>query len=131
MKALLILVALGLLLVPLGATAQEVGKVYRIGLLSPYASAENVSWHQAFRRGLRYLGWVEGQNITIESRNANGRTERLPGLVADLVGLKVDLPHPTARGLDARRALGREDVADDRGSIEEGARSQVEDSAGG
>jgi hypothetical protein len=48
----------------LAAEAQDAGKVYRIGLLSPYSSAESVSWHRAFRRGLRDLGWIEGQNIT-------------------------------------------------------------------
>jgi hypothetical protein len=75
----------------LAAEAQDAGKVYRIGLLSPYSSAESVSWHRAFRRGLCDLGWIEGQNITIEPRYANGRNDRLPELVADLVGLKVDI----------------------------------------
>jgi putative tryptophan/tyrosine transport system substrate-binding protein len=78
-------------LAALAAEAQEAGKVYRIGLLSPYSSAESPSWHRAFRRGLRDLGWIDGQNITIEPRYANGRNDRLPGLVADLVGLKVDI----------------------------------------
>jgi putative ABC transport system substrate-binding protein len=86
-----LLTSLASLAAPLAAEAQEAGKVYRIGLLSPYSSAESVSWHQAFRRGLRDLGWIEGQNITIEPRYANGRNDRLPGLVADLVGLKVDI----------------------------------------
>ena len=48
-------------------------------------------WHQAFRLGLRDLGWVEGKNISIEYRYAEGRSDRLPELAADLVRLKVDV----------------------------------------
>jgi putative ABC transport system substrate-binding protein len=86
-----LLTSLGAFAALLAAEAQDAGKVYRIGLLSPYSSAESVSWHRAFRRGLRDLGWIEGQNITIEPRYANGRNDRLPELVAELVGLKVDI----------------------------------------
>ena len=49
------------------------------------------SWHQAFRLGLRDLGWIEGKNISIEYRYAEGRSDRLPDLAADLVRLKVDV----------------------------------------
>src|SRR5713101_8510826 len=82
---------LGLLAVPL-AEAQQAGKVYRVGILTNKASdpAEARLW-QAFRSGLRERGWIEGQNILIEFRAAEGNTARLPALAADLVRLKVDL----------------------------------------
>jgi putative ABC transport system substrate-binding protein len=71
--------------------AQAPAKVRRIGLLSPYSPSDTALWHQAFRLGLRDLGWVEGKNISIEYRYAEGRGDRLPDLAADLVRLKVDL----------------------------------------
>src|SRR6266849_5596489 len=82
---------LGLLAVPL-AEAQQAGKVYRVGILTNKASdpAEAHLW-QAFRLGLRERGWIEGRNILIEYRWAEGNFARLPGLAADLVRLKVDL----------------------------------------
>src|SRR5258706_3155903 len=74
------------------AEAQQPGKVYRVGILTNKASdpAEARLW-QAFRSGLRERGWIEGQNILIEFRAAEGNTARLPELAADLVRLKVDL----------------------------------------
>ena len=80
-----------LLTAPL-AEAQQPGKVYRVGILTNKASdpAEARLW-QAFRSGLRERGWIEGQNILIEFRAAEGNTARLPELAADLVRLKVDL----------------------------------------
>jgi putative tryptophan/tyrosine transport system substrate-binding protein len=62
-----------------------------IGLLSPFSRADSEVWHQAFRQGLRDLGWVEGANIRIEYRYADGQDKRLPELVADLISLKVDI----------------------------------------
>ncbi len=73
------------------AGAQQPGKVPRIGLLSPFSPSATASWHQAFRQGLRDLGWVEGKNISIEYRYAEGKSDRLPDLAADLVRLKVDI----------------------------------------
>jgi putative ABC transport system substrate-binding protein len=83
---------LSLLVAPLVAEAQQQGKVYRVGILTNNASdpAEARLW-QAFRSGLRERGWIEGQNILIEFRAAEGTTARLPELAADLVRLKVDL----------------------------------------
>ena len=74
------------------AEAQQAGKVYRIGYLrvgkgSPTAAPDNI----AFRQGLRELGYVEGQNLVIEYRYAEGKKERLPDLAAELVRLKVDV----------------------------------------
>jgi putative ABC transport system substrate-binding protein len=74
----------GLLAAPLAAEAQQAGKVYRVGILTNKASdpAEARLW-QAFRSGLRERGWIEGQNILIEFRAAEGNTARLPQLAAD------------------------------------------------
>ena len=81
----------GLLAAPFAAEAQQAGKVYRIGYLSAPTreSVEHVL--QAFLRALRELGWVEGQNLIIEYRWAEGKIERLPALAAELVQRKVDL----------------------------------------
>src|SRR3979411_1571292 len=80
----------GLLAAPLPAPAQQAGKVYRIGYLSG-GSSTLTHLIDAFRQGLRELGWVEGQNIVIDYRFAEGRFDRLPDLAAELVRLKVDL----------------------------------------
>src|SRR5262245_28636972 len=73
------------------AEAQQTGKVFRIGLLDPTtASGSAVSW-EALRQELSKLGWIEGKNIAIEYRYAEGKVERLPELAAELVRLKVDL----------------------------------------
>ncbi len=91
-RAFLGSVAGGLLTAPVGTEAQQPGKVYRVGILTNKASdpAEARLW-QAFRSGLRERGWIEGQNILIEFRAAEGNTARLPELAAELVRLKVDL----------------------------------------
>ena len=77
---------------PLAAEGQQAGKVYRVGVLGEKASdaAEARLW-QAFRLGLRERGWIEGGNILIEHRWAEGNAARLPELAADLVRLKMDL----------------------------------------
>ena len=97
----------GFLAAPLAASAQPAGKVYRIGYLSTgSASATYVRPLEALRQGLRELGWVEGRNIVIEYRYAEGRIDRLPGLAEELVRLKVDLivASPTPSALAARDA---------------------------
>ena len=76
---------------PLKADAQQVGKVYRIGYLSTPTRESVENGLQAFLRKLRELGWVEGQNLIIEYRWAEGNVERLPELAAELVRLKVDV----------------------------------------
>src|SRR5712692_4875668 len=85
-------IAGGLLAAPLAAEAQQAGKVYRIGILGEKGSdpSEARLW-QAFRLGLRERGWIEGENILIESRWVEGNSARLPELAAELVRLKVDL----------------------------------------
>ncbi len=87
----LLTLAIGLLAAPLAADAQQPAKIRQIGLLSPFSPAGAARWHQAFRQGLHDLGWVEGKNISIEYRYAEGRADRLPDLAADLVRLKVDI----------------------------------------
>jgi putative ABC transport system substrate-binding protein len=74
----------GLLATPLAAEAQQAGKVPRIGMLLafPPEHPQAREWSNAFREGLRELGYVEGQNVVIESRSAQGRFERLPDLLA-------------------------------------------------
>jgi putative ABC transport system substrate-binding protein len=71
--------------------AQRTGRTARIGYLSGVSAAGNPHYPEAFRRGLRELGWVEGGNVTIEYRFADGRPERLPELARDLVRSKVDV----------------------------------------
>jgi putative ABC transport system substrate-binding protein len=81
----------GLLAAPLVAEAQQASKVHRIGLLAPSDAHAGTPYVEAFRQGLRELGWVEGNNCVIEYRWADGRLERLPALAADLVRLHVDV----------------------------------------
>ncbi len=80
-----------LLASPLAAEAQRAGKVTRIGALEPTSMALNAANLDAFRQGLRELGYVEGQNFVVEYRSADGRSERFPDLAAELVRLKVDV----------------------------------------
>jgi len=76
---------------PRAAMAQQAGKVYRIGYLSAPSRASVEQVLQAFLRALRELGLIEGQNLIIEYRWAEGKIERLPDLAAELVRQKVDL----------------------------------------
>ena len=73
------------------ASAQQPTKIPRIGYLTAVSASTNSARTEAFREGLRELGYVEGKNIDIEWRYAEGKLDRLPALVAELVRLKVDL----------------------------------------
>src|SRR6266566_6935758 len=88
-----IVLVLALLAAPLGAGAQQAGKVYRIGYLSPVSLVLQTQSGvlEAFRQGMRELGYIEGQNIVIEYRYAEGRDDRLADLAAELVRLKMDV----------------------------------------
>ena len=86
----------------LAVEAQQAGKVYRIGMLEALPAARNAENLDALRRGLRDRGYVEGRNLVIEYRSADGRAERFPDLAAELVRLNVDLI--VARGTPAARA---------------------------
>jgi putative ABC transport system substrate-binding protein len=76
---------------PLAAEAQQPAKVPRIGFLTTPSPTAAAYYLEAFREGLRELGYVEGKTIAIEYRFAEGRPERLPALAAELVRLKVDV----------------------------------------
>ena len=75
---------------PLAARAQQPAKLPRIGILWLNPLAASGQFVDAFRQGLRELGYVEGQNMTIEFRTAEGKMERLPDLAAELVRIPVD-----------------------------------------
>jgi putative ABC transport system substrate-binding protein len=78
---------------PLAAQAQQTGKIYRIGILAniPLADPEGAPLWGAFIQGLQGLGYVEGQNVTIEWRVSGGKYERLHDLAAELVSRNVDV----------------------------------------
>jgi putative tryptophan/tyrosine transport system substrate-binding protein len=76
---------------PLTGRAQQVGRIYRIGILEPIPAARNAANLNALRKGLRELGYTEEQNLVIEYRSADGRAERFPDLASELVRLNVDL----------------------------------------
>jgi ABC-type uncharacterized transport system substrate-binding protein len=83
----------GLLAGPLAAGAQPPGRIWRIGYLSLVSErlVQYRPWVAAFRDGLRRLGYVEGENVTIEQRYSAGQVERLPALTAELVRLRADV----------------------------------------
>ena len=92
-RRFLLTAMVGVLAESVSVGAQQTGKIYRIGYLA-------VGWGsgtayrrplEAFQQGLRELGYVEGQNIVLEYRSAEGRYERLPTLAAELVALPVDV----------------------------------------
>ncbi len=89
--ALPCIIALGLFAAPFAAGAQQPAKVPRIGYLSPVTPTTDPPLVDAFRQGLRELGYLEGQNLAIEYRWAAGRPERLPDLATELVRLRVDV----------------------------------------
>ena len=75
----------------LPADAQQAGKVPRIGFLSNTFQFADSARYEAFRQGLRELGYVGGKNIVIEYRSSEGKSDRLPALAAELVRLKIDV----------------------------------------
>lgn len=83
--------ATAILVAPLTADAQQPAKVPRIGFLGNSTAALEANLVGPFREGLRDLGYVEGRNILIEYRWAEGQYERFPALIAELIALKVDV----------------------------------------
>ena len=81
----------GLLAAPLAAWAQQVKKPWRIGYLSGGSSPVMAPYVAAFREGLRNRGLIEGENIVVEYRWADGNNEKLPSLAGELVAMKIDL----------------------------------------
>ena len=101
--ALVAVLAVSLVAAPLAAEAQQATKVTPIGYLSFPSLSANTARIEAFRQGLRELGYVEGKNIVIEWRSADGKVDRLPALAAELVRLKVAVI-VTSGGALTRRA---------------------------
>ncbi len=111
--------ALGLLTSPLAAEAQQSGKVYRVGFLGNSTAALEANLVGPFREGLRDLGYVEGRNILIEYRWAEGEYARFPALIAELVALQVgnevsinELSTKTGEGKKARVCLKCKELID-------------------
>jgi putative tryptophan/tyrosine transport system substrate-binding protein len=108
--ALLVLLPVAVLLVPLAGDAPRAATIPRIGLLFPTSPSDprTARFLEAFRQGLRELGYAEGQNIAIESRFAEGKWDQLPGLAAELVRDKVDVivTYTTPATQAAKRATG-------------------------
>ena len=106
----LVALALAALSAALATDAQEYkpGRTARIGRLSPLSAEADVPNLEAFRKGLRDLGWVEGRSFTIESRFADGKLDRLPGLAEELVRQRVDvmLTGSSPGALAAKRVTG-------------------------
>jgi putative ABC transport system substrate-binding protein len=103
-----LVVAVFILAAPLAADAQPAGAVHRIGYLTSGSATATPRTVEAFRQGLGELGWVEGQNIVIDYRFAEGRFDRLPDLAAELVRLKVEIivAGPTPPAVAAKNATG-------------------------
>ena len=108
--ALLVLLPVAVLLVPLAGEAQHAATIPRIGLLFPTSLSDprTPRFLEAFRQGLRELGYAEGQNIAMESRFAEGKWDQLPSLAAELVRLKVDVivTYTTPATQAAKQATG-------------------------
>jgi putative ABC transport system substrate-binding protein len=92
-RAFIVTLAGGLLAAPLAAAAQEARGVPRVGVVIPATREELAAGGplESFKRGLRALGWVEGQTVLIEARYADGRADRIPGLAMELARLKVNV----------------------------------------
>jgi ABC-type uncharacterized transport system substrate-binding protein len=91
-RRLVVFVCLPLtVLLPTAPEALQTGKIFRIGFLDNSTAAGFAVFLEAFRQELSKLGWIEGKNITIEYRFADQQLDRLPGLAAELVRLKVDV----------------------------------------
>jgi hypothetical protein len=83
--------ALGMLAAPLAGDAQPAGTVYRVGFLGTVVNPQTTQFISAFTHGLREHGYIDGQNLRIERRYSEGKTERFPDLIAELVRLPVDV----------------------------------------
>jgi putative tryptophan/tyrosine transport system substrate-binding protein len=99
-------IASGLIAAPLASEAQPAGKVWRIGSSRLAPSPVNRHFLDAFRQGLAELGYIEGQQIAIEDRWAEGRADAFPGLLAEVIRLKADVIVVTSGngGVAAKRA---------------------------
>ena len=103
---LTVLLTITLLAGSLAAEAQQTGKVFRVVFLTAYSGSADTPLFDSFRQGMRQLGYEEGRNIAYETRWAEGKFERLPGLAAELVALKPDamLVATTPAAMAAKKA---------------------------
>jgi putative tryptophan/tyrosine transport system substrate-binding protein len=83
---------------PLSARAQQTGKLPTVGFLVPGTPATHGQWFAALAHRLRDFGWIDGRNITVEYRRAEGRPERFAAIAAEFVRLKVDVIATSATG---------------------------------
>ncbi len=90
-SCLLVTLTLALLAAPLAADAQQLAKIPRIGYLGANSPSAGARFLESFRQGLRELGYVEGQNIFIDYRWAEGRPDRFPALAGELIDLRVEV----------------------------------------
>src|SRR5258706_7687962 len=92
-RKLLVALGAGALMVPFASLAQQQNKIWRIGFLAGRHMdfVDSDYNYGPFRQGMRELGYVEGKNLVIEWRSAEGNNERLPGLATELANLKVDV----------------------------------------
>src|SRR6187549_2392034 len=90
-RRILITTGITLLASPFSSIAQTQKKMPRVGYLSVATAERDKEWLNAFRQGLKDLGYTEGKNIAIEARHAAGYTERLLPLAMELVKLKIDI----------------------------------------
>jgi putative ABC transport system substrate-binding protein len=88
---LMVTLTVGLLAAPLAAQAQQADRVFRIGVLGHSSASASAGRIEAFRQGLRDLGYVEGKNVALEYRWSEGKQDRLPELAKELVRRKVDV----------------------------------------
>jgi putative ABC transport system substrate-binding protein len=88
------------------ARAQQADKIFRIGMVEPISAELNAANLAAFRRGLQELGYIEGRNLRVEYRSADGTASRFPALISELIGLNVDLivTRGTPAALAAKKA---------------------------
>ena len=110
MRLIGLAVVLTLGLTPVAVEGQKVGTMSRIGLLFPTSLSDprTPRFLEAFRQGLRDLGYAEGQNIALEARFADGKWDRLPDLAAELIRVKVDVivTYTTPAAQAAKQATG-------------------------
>jgi putative ABC transport system substrate-binding protein len=101
-----VILAVGLSVMSPAVQAQPPAKLARVGYLEPGVAGPGTPFFDAFRQGLADLGWVEGRNLALELRAAEGRYERLPDLAAELVRLKVGVifASSTPAAVAAKRA---------------------------
>src|SRR5260370_39651312 len=102
-RTFLTVLAGGLLAAPLAAEGQQTQRVPKVGVLRP--TRRTNPYTESFRQGLRDLGYVEGRNIVVEYRFADGRYERLPELAAELVRLPVDVIVTDGAGILATKRM--------------------------